>query len=129
MIERTEEEKLTQDGIVVILGGKEYSIAPLVLRDSRKWRKGVVGIMASIPQYASVTTDTPDEFGAALNAIMVALPDKVIDLFFGFAKDLDRKEIEGIATDVEVAKAFEQVIELAFPLASSPAKVMGKLYQ
>lgn len=128
-MERTEEEKVTQAGIEVILGGVEYSIAPLVIKDSREWRKGVVSLLSSLPEYAKVTTDTPDEFRDALNAIMVALPDKVTDLFFLYAKALNREEIEKKATDAELSKAFEQVVEIAFPLAQSITKTMERLAQ
>jgi len=126
-MERTEEDKVVQAGIKVVLGGVEYSIAPLVIKDSREWRKGVVSLLSSLPQYTDVTTDTPDEFGDALNAVMVALPDKVTDLFFLYAKDLNREEIEETATDTELAKAFEQVVEIAFPLAQSVTKTMKHL--
>ena len=125
--ERTEEEKIVQAGIEVVLGGKGYAIKPLVIKDSREWRKGVVGLLSSLPQYTSVTTDTPDEFGEALNAVMVALPDKVTDLFFLYAKDIPREEIERTVTDAELAKAFEKVVELAFPLAQSLTKTMEHL--
>jgi len=126
---RTEEDKLVQAGITVILGGVNYKVAPLVIKFSREWRKGVVELISALPKYAKVTTDTPDEFGEALNAIIVALPDKVVDLFFEYAKDLDREKIEAEATDAELAKAFEQVIEIAFPLAQSMTKTMAKLAQ
>jgi len=87
----------------------------------------VVSLLSSLPQYTDVTTDTPDEFGDALNAVMVALPDKVTDLFFLYAKELNREEIEGTATDTELAKAFGQVVEVAFPLAQSVTKTMEHL--
>jgi len=126
---RTEEDKIVQSGITVILGGKEYSIAPLVIKESREWRKKVVGLISEMPKYAEVTTDTPDEFGDALNAILVAMPDKVADLFFKYAVNLNREEIEANATDAELAKAFEQVIEIAFPLAQSLTQTMKHLSQ
>ena len=126
---RTEEEKIVQAGISVILGGKEYSVAPLVIRDSREWRKGVIKLVSSLPKYAKVTSDTPDEFGEALKAIMVDMPDTVVDLFFQYAKELNQEEIEAVATDAELAIAFEQVIEIAFPLAQSMAKTMAKISQ
>jgi len=126
---RTEEDKIVQSGITVILGGKEYSIAPLVIKESREWRKKVVGLISEMPKYAEVTTDTPDEFGDALNAILVAMPDKVADLFFKYAVNLNREEIETEATDAELAKAFEQVIEIAFPLAQSLTQTMKHLSQ
>jgi len=126
---RTEEDKIVQAGITVILGGREYSIAPLVIKASREWRKKVVGLISEMPKYAEVTTDTPDEFGDALNAILVAMPDKVADLFFKYAVNLNREEIEANATDAELAKAFEQVIEIAFPLAQSLTQTMKHLSQ
>ena len=57
----------------------------------------------------------------------ITMPDKVIDLFFKYAKDLNREEIEGIATDAEIAKAFEEVVKVAFPLAESLPKAMGRI--
>ena len=126
---RTEDDIVTQASIEVILGGTRYKVAPLVIRDSREWRKGVVKLVSSLPTYANATTDNPAEFAEALNAIMVSMPDEVINLFFQYARDLDREKIEGIATEAEIAKAFEQVIEIAFPLAQSLPKVMGRLSQ
>ncbi len=129
MTKRTEEEKLAQASIVVILGGKEYKIAPLVIRDSREWRKKVVTSLSSLPQYTRVTADDVELFGKAINAMLVVMPDQVIDLFFAYARGLNRQDIENVATDAEMAKAFEQVVEIAFPLASSLVGTMTKLSQ
>ena len=124
---RTEEDIIVQAGIEVILGGEKYNIAPLVIKESREWRKGVVELVSVMPEYANVTTDMPDKFKEALNAIMVALPDRVIDLFFQYAKDLNREDIEATTTDAELAKGFEQEVEVAFPLAQSMTKTMERL--
>ena len=126
-MQRSEEEKVAQAPIKVILGGNEYEIKPLVIRDSRVWRQKVVTALSTIPKHAKATTDDPEKFAEALNAMLVAMPDTVIDLFFEYAKNLDRDEIEGVATDTEVATAFEEVVGLAFPLASSLAGAMGNL--
>ncbi len=128
-MKRTEEDKVVQADIKVILGGKEYSIAPLVIRDSREWRKEVGNLVSQLPKYVGITTDEPDKFEDALNAIMVAMPDRVIDLFFQYAKNLNREKIEAVTTDAELAKAFEQVIEVAFPLAQSMTKTMKRIAQ
>ncbi len=128
-MERTEEDKILQSGIKVILGGQEYGIRPLVIKESREWRKKVIGLIAPLPQYAKVDTDSPEEFEKALTTLLVAMPDQVIDLFFDYAKDLPREEIEGKATDAEMAKAFEEVIKIAFPLAESLPKAMMRLSQ
>jgi len=126
---RTEEDKVVQGSICVILGGEKYYIAPLVIKDSRQWRKKAINLISELPKYAEVTTDTPDEFGEALKAMLVDMPEKVAALFFEYAKDLDQKDIEAKATDMELAKAFEQVIEIAFPLAQSMTKTMQHLAQ
>jgi len=127
-MERTEEQKVARAPIVVILGGNEYKITPLVIRDSREWRAKVIKLVAPIPQLVSTKIDTPEDFGQALTEMLVTMPDQVIDLFFEYAKDLNREEIEGVATDADIVKAFREVIEVAFPLAESAPEVLTRLY-
>lgn len=129
MEQRTEDNIVTQAGIEVILGGETYTIRPLVIKESREWRKEVIDLISELPKFAEVTTDTPDEFGQALKAMLVSAPEKVAGLFFKYAKELDPERIEAEATDAELAVAFEQVIEIAFPLAQSMTKVMKHLAQ
>ena len=124
---RTEEDKLCQAPITVILGSKEYEVKPLVIRDSREWRKNVVKAISTLPM--SATTDNIEQFGNAINQMLGVMPDTIIDLFFGYAKDLDRTEIEAVATDNEIATAFGQVVDIAFPLAKSLVGTMTKLSQ
>jgi len=126
---RTEEQKIAQSPIVVILGGKQYEVKPLVIRDSRTWRAKLAKLIGTLPKYASVTTDTPDQFEGAIDAMLVAMPNQVLDLVFAYAKDLNREEIEAEATDAEIGKAFEQIVEVAFPLARSMVGAMTKLAQ
>ncbi len=134
-MERTEEQKATQAPIEVILGGQKYSIAPLVIRDAREWRKEVMALIAPLPSLVEIKNknvtieENPEEFTDVLTKLMVTMPDHVIDLFFQYAKDLKRDEIESIATEAEVSKAFEQVVEVAFPLAESTTMVMNRLSQ
>jgi len=124
---RTEEEKVTRAPIEVILGGEKYEVKPLVIRDSRAWRNKIVGLLAELPSHLEATSDKPDDFEAALKALLVTMPDTIVDLFFEYAKDLDPKVIEGIATDDEVAEALGKVMEVAFPLSQSLSKVMDRV--
>ncbi len=128
-MQRTEEQKIAQAPLRIVLSGKEYSVKPLVIIDSRAWRAKLAETLGMLPQYANVTTDTPDKFQDALNAMLVAMPDQIVDLVFAYAKDLNREEIEAVATDTEIAKAFEQIVEVAFPLARSMVGAMAKLSQ
>lgn len=124
---RSEEQKIYQEGVKVVLGGKEYEVRPLKLREEREWRQKLADLVASLPQYANITTDNPEKFGGAIKVLMVNLPDQVVDLFFAYAKDLDRKAIEELSTGVEVAEAFKAVMTLAFPLPQALTEAMMKL--
>lgn len=126
-MKRTEEDIVARSPITVILGGKEYGIKPLVIRDSREWRKKVVDLIAPLPKIVGVTTDDAEGFGEAFTQLLVTMSDEVVELFFDYAKDLDRKEIEGTATDAELKDAFAEVIKVAFPLAEALPATMTQV--
>jgi len=128
-MKRTEEQIVAQAPIIVVLGGKDYPVKPLVIREARAWRQKVVEVIAKLPEHLQATTDTPESFDAALKALLVTMQDTVLDLFFEYAKDLDREEIEGIATEEDVAEAFSRVVEVAFPLARSLPELRGRLFR
>ncbi len=128
MVERTEEQKITQEVLEVKLGGKKFDIKPLVIRDSREWRKKVAEAISSLSSFSSmteVTSDRPEEFKAALSSLLVSTPDLVEDLFFGYARELNREEIEKIATEAELAQAFKEVVDYAYPLALTQMMVQS----
>jgi len=126
---RLEEQVICQAPITVVLGGDKYDIKPLVIRDSREWKPKVVALMRELPKQLGVTSDDPDAFGSALDSILITSPNKVIDLFFEYAKDLNPEEIEGKATDDELAVAFSAIIAVAFPLAKSLPNALGTISQ
>ena len=126
---RTEEEKVSGTPIKVTLGGAKYEIPILVIRDSREWRKKVIKLITELPSLVNTTMDDPEDFGKALTNILVTKPDEVLNLFFEYAKDLDREKIETTATDDEVSEAFNQLIAVTFPLAESLPKAVERLSQ
>ena len=105
-MKRTEEDKVVQAGIVVILGGVEYSIAPLVIRYSGEWRKKSIPLISFLIGYSH---KAPEKLEEAITELFTTKTDEILDSFFEYAKDLDREEIEGIATDGEVILAFMEV--------------------
>jgi len=127
MSERTEEQKLISDPVLVVFGGKQYPLRPLVIKESRVWRQGVIAVMEKLPELTNVSSDDKDKFSSALTGLLITMPDTVVDLFFSYAKDLDRDEIEAIASDSEMAVAWEKVVQLAFPLLKGLVKTMEKL--
>lgn len=128
-MERTEEQKLVMAPVIVVFGGKEYSLRPLVIKESRVWRQKVISVLGQLPQLTQVTSEDKEKFDSALETLLVTMPDTVVDLFFSYAKDLDREEIEEVATDSEMAVAWAKVVDLAFPLLQGLVKTMSKMAQ
>ena len=125
MADRTEEDIVTQSPLEVILGGKKISIKLLTIKEAKIWRKKVVDCINQYAAKSEVSSDNPEAFLAGLSDLLVGMPDAVMDLFFNYARELDRKAIEAVANDVEIAAAWEQVQVVAFPLTQS----LGKMRQ
>ena len=128
-MERTEEDKINQSGIKVILGGKEYEIRPLVIRYSGEWRRKSLPIIGSLMKYSRlVSEDIPgnsEELEQTIIELFTTKTDEMLDSFFEYARDLDRKEIENIATDGEIILAFMEVFNaFVAPLSAMPSKEM-----
>ena len=123
---RTEEAILAHDGFEVILGGKKYEIAPLVIREAREWRKAYAEASAGMFGLVAGTLEKAEDFQPIYKDMLTKMPDQTIDLFFQYAKDLDREEIEGTANEHEIADAFAVLVEFALPLSKSLAKAMGR---
>ncbi len=123
---RSEDQVVTQAPILVSFGGKEYQIKPLVIKESREWRKKFAAILGDLPLFVNAI-DTTEHFQQVINGMFLDVPDKIVDLIFAYAKDLPREEIEAVATDAEMSVAFECIIEVAFPLARSMVAMPGML--
>ena len=128
-MQRTEEDKVTKAPIRVILGGKEYEIKPLVIKEARTWRKQLASLLMQLPAHVNATTDNPEGFAQAMNAMLVDMPDQMADLFFFYAKDLLREVIETSATEAELSAAIEAVMEVAFPLVQSLTTSLKRMSQ
>ena len=126
---RTEEQIVAQAPVLVYFGGKEYKVKPLVIKEAREWRKKLADMMGQISPAVNATTDKPEEFQAGINSLFVSMPDKIIELVFDYGKDLPKDAVEAVATDEEMAKAFESILEVAFPLARSVTGITMKLSQ
>lgn len=124
---RTDEDKILQNPVTVFFNGVEYGIKPLVIREAREWRRQFAALIGKLPSYTKTTTDDPAGFNSAVGALIVEMPDEMTDLFFSYAKDLPRDEIEGTATELEMAAAVEVLLTIAIPLLPSLTKALGKM--
>jgi len=124
--DRTEAEIIAQAPLTVRLGGDIVEIKPLCISESRKWRvlfsdraKELTGECFKIREL------TPAECGDTFSRLFISAPETLGDLFFAYAKDLDRAKIEETATDGELLAAFMGVFKYAFPLLDPLAALWG----
>ncbi len=110
---RTEEDKVLRTEIKVTLGGKEYTIAPLVIKYSGEWRKKALPLYSSLIRYSHLSTGESsgktEELEQAVVELFTTRTDEMLDSFFEYARELPREEIENTATDGEVILAFMEV--------------------
>jgi len=124
---RTEEDKVFQGPVTVVLGGKSHEVRPLTIRESREWRKLIAAPITAFSQNSSVSSDNAEAFRSAMVTMIVTTPDELADMFFGYAQDLNREEIEVVATDAELAVAIDVILEVAFPLLRNLGGVASRL--
>lgn len=120
-MERTEEQKITQEPVVVVFGGKEYEIKPLPIIKASPWRKKFINLMGEVSALAKVTSDDQGDFIKALSDILAQKPDELVDLLFEYIPN--RKEIEQIASSNEILKAMEEVIALEAPFLGAAIRI------
>lgn len=117
MKERSEDDIVAKSPVDVTLGNASYQIRPLTLIPARKWRALLVKTMNEI--VASMSQ--PEEIGhlgEALTATMIKFPEKLCDLVFSYAPDLDKAKIldeETGATEEQMAAAFSTIMLFAYP--------------
>jgi hypothetical protein len=120
---RTEEQKIIQEPVEVILGGDKYPIKPLVIKEAAPWRRKFIGLFNDLSVLASVTSEDSDKFKTAMTEMLLNKPDAITNLFFEYTK-LDREEIESKATTIELINAFEEVFALEAPFFGSAVRAV-----
>lgn len=121
--------------ITVSLGGKQYTIEKLPIRQSKQWRGRLAepfGEIATALESASVVE--VDQLGdiAGLvrraSGVLLGSVDKMLDLLFAYSTALanDREYIEENAYDDEALAAFTEVLKLAYPLDQLMLAIRGR---
>ena len=107
--DRPEEDILLQQ-LEVTLAGKQHTIKLLPIRPQAEWRKKVVPLLSGFLALSGISTENPAEFEAGLASILIETPEKMLDLFFDYARDLNRERIENTATWARVAVGFKKIV-------------------
>lgn len=137
--ERTEEQKITHGPEAVVLGGRTYHIKPLTINEQYEWRQQVYEVLREV--IGSVSQDTfsarlfswlpgyggTRQFTRAVQMAFLGFPKRAADLFFAYARDLPRKEIEERATEQELVQAALVVWRLGYPFFDVLRAALGKM--
>ena len=126
--ERTEADTAFQNPMTFVLGGVEHKVKLLPMKKSAAWRAAFSKSFGGIPGLKDLNIENPTEVITALETMVVKVPEKMFDLFFLYAEDLNREEIEEVAYDYEIAKAFSEIARVAFsPLLGSLVEAVEML--
>jgi hypothetical protein len=127
--ERTEEQILSREPILVFFGGKSYEVPILTILKGRKWREQVISSGQEIAGKLTGETNGRDAtFFVGLATVLLGFPEKLADLVFAYAPGLPKDEILENGTDEEIAIAFSSIMKVAFPF-SRQISMMGSILQ
>jgi hypothetical protein len=121
---RTEEQKRTRAPIAVRFGDEDYQIPLLLVNPQRKWRRKLVKQLGTILENFEITTTDSKVLSRGLIAALVHFPEKLAELVFAYASDLDQGKILKQASEEQIAIAFGSIFEVAFPFIGELGLVM-----
>ena len=132
---RTEEQKIFMEPIQITLGGVSYTVHPLKIGASKKWRecsfKPLVESAKTVIESFLAAKDSQatvplSNLADAASWLVIEAFDASFDAVCGYSPEIgaDRERIYDEAYDVEVIDALVAVIKLAFPL-SKAAEILG----
>jgi hypothetical protein len=110
---RSDEDVMTQAPIVVVLGTRNYEIKVLSIIKARAWRKLLVENIAEIAKHVGTTSAMQQAFFSSFAFIFTQFPEKMADLFFAYATELERERVESEATEEQLALAWSKVTQVA----------------
>jgi len=123
MAQRTDDQILSLAPLEVQFGTKQYPIPLLRINDSRNWRSQFIEATMMVSDEMKKDAGGIDSFMKGLGFVLVQFPEKVMELVRAYAPGLDWKTIEQEATDEQLAKAFSEIIEIAFPFQGALRKM------
>lgn len=132
MQKRTPEEMAAMLPITVRFGAEDYEITPLSRKLARAWKQKYSVVVAQAVDISSI--DSPPEgdpsewmkdqlTGKILQAFQ-GIPDRLAELIFDYAPNLDKGKIQDEATDEQIHVAFAAVFQLAFPFFGTVGTMM-----
>jgi hypothetical protein len=111
---RTEDEILARTPLSAKLGDQEYAIPLLAVMAQREWRKKLFAELVPIIESFTLKNEGKT-FVAGLTASLLTFPEKLCELVFAYAPNLDKEKILTEATEEQMATVFSAIMAVAFP--------------
>ena len=115
---RTDEAKLLQVPISIVLAGKDYEVPVPSYAVNRNWRQAFCDYSRRIAALSKMDAEDPASIEVHAETAIMGQVDGLIDLVFLASPELQeiREEIEATATEGELLDAAEKVMEVLSPL-------------
>lgn len=114
--QRTEDDILAQNGVLLTFNGEFYSAKPLRIKANAEWRRKFAETVNEVNQSLSLgSMDDINKFMLGFMGAFFEFPEKVLDLIVAYAPYLPWDQIREAATDEEVVIAFSRIMVVAYP--------------
>lgn len=124
---RADGDILNMQPIVVRFGETDYKIEPLRIRKATAWREELMREVGDIARtFKTDVEGSQERFMHGLAFTFLKFPEKILRLVRSYAPNLPWEEIldeEKGATEEQLARAFGQVVLIAFPFTSELAQM------
>lgn len=123
---RTDEQKLKHAPLTLQFGDKEYAVKILTMGKAAEWREKFTAEMEVINESftSPVAGATAKAVANGFTAAMLRFPEKITEMVFLYAPYLDSKSILDECTDEQMATAFSNIWEVAYPFLAHLGNVM-----
>lgn len=121
---RNDEQKVKQEPLMLVFGqgdnAKTFPVKLLTMGKASEWRTQFIDVMDKVLAPVLTEQATTVNFTSA----MMQFPEKLTDMVFAYASTVNRAEVVEIATDEQMAMAFTQVWEVAYPFLTHLGNVL-----
>lgn len=119
----------------ITLGGVEYPVRALPMRQAREFRQGFGELVNSLAgALRAVNSTNIDNFDTvaglidSLGDLLIGSIDQIAEYVFSYSPEIaaDRERIENEATDTEMIAAFREVLALLYPFGGLMNSLTGR---
>jgi hypothetical protein len=124
---RSESDKLSMAPIKVKFGETAYEIKLLRTMAQREWRTKLTQELDPVLKNLQITTSDAKVLSSGLVSALAQFPEKLADLLFAYDQNLPKEKILEESTEEQIAAAFAEVMQVAYPFLGQLGMVTAML--